>query len=135
MRTKKVFSLTGIFFLSFILIFAFNSRHKGVSGFTGIKNAPDFPKEIGDILTNSCYDCHATNSQNKMASLMLDFQKWNEYKDVKKANLLSKIDELVSEKSMPPKKYLESNPCKALNDDQIKMVSKWAKDESASLSK
>ncbi len=82
------------------------------------------------IVTNSCYDCDTSHSQNKMASFALDFLKWNEYKDTKKAQLLNKIDGEVSEMNMPPKKFLELNPEKALTKDQIKLLSQWAKEES-----
>jgi len=41
----------------------------------------------------------------------------------KKVNLLAKVDELINDKSMPPKKYLDRNPEKSLTEEQIEMLS------------
>jgi hypothetical protein len=68
-----------------------------------------------------------------MAKNVLDFYKWNEYKTAKKVNLLNNIDEVITEKSMPPKKYLDKNPEKILTEEQIKLFSKWAEEESNKL--
>jgi mono/diheme cytochrome c family protein len=135
MKTKRIFATSGIIILLSFILYAFTLRQSVKSESSDIKVVQGFPEEIMKILTNSCYDCHTSNSQNKAASFLMDFKKWDEYKDSKKAQLLIKIDQEVSEKGMPPKKYLEDNPCRALSDEQIKLVSKWAKEEAAKLNK
>jgi hypothetical protein len=135
MKTKKIFVISGIIFLLSFLLYAFTWIQPVKSGSSNVKGIDGFPEEISKILTNSCYDCHSDHSQSRAASFILDFTKWDEYKDSKKAQLLRKIDEEVSEKNMPPKKYLEANAVKVLTDDQIKLLSTWAKEESINLDK
>jgi hypothetical protein len=135
MKTKIIFATSGLVFLLSFLLYAFTGIQPAKSGSSNIKGVGGFPEEITKILVNSCYDCHSSDSQSKAASFILDFKKWDEYKDTKKAQLLIKINEVVSEKSMPPKKYLEANSGKVLTDDQIKLLSTWAKEESTKLDK
>jgi molybdopterin-biosynthesis enzyme MoeA-like protein len=130
MKTKKIIIGAGLIILISVFLYAFNLKQIQPSGSSGIDSIPGFPEEIMKIVTNSCYDCHTSNSQNKMASFALDFLKWNEYKTSKKANLLNNMDEKVTEKSMPPQKYLDKFPDKVLTEDQIKLLSQWAKEES-----
>ena len=135
MKTKRIFATSGIVVLVAFLLYAFTVKQTVSPESSDIKFMQGFPEEVMKILTNSCYDCHTSGSQNKAASFILDFKKWDEYKDTKKAQLLIKIDEEVSGKNMPPKKYLEENPCRTLSDEQIKLISKWTKEESAKLDK
>jgi hypothetical protein len=130
MKINKIIIGAGITILISVFLYAFNLKQIQPSGSSGIDSIPGFPEEIMKIVTNSCYDCHTSDSQNKMASFALDFLKWNKYKETKKAQLLNKIDGEVSEMNMPPKKFLELNPGKALTKDQIKLLSQWAKEES-----
>jgi mono/diheme cytochrome c family protein len=135
MRTRKIFFPAGIIFISTAMLLLFAQRYQRASGFPTVNHGQGFPEEILTIFTNSCFDCHTAGSQNKMANFALDFKGWDDYKDAKKAQLLIKIDKEVSEKNMPPKKYLERNPGKALTDEQVELISKWAKEESNNLSK
>lgn len=135
MKTRRIFVVSGIIFLLSFLLYAFSGIQPVKSGFSNIKDVGGFPEEIMKILTNSCYDCHSSDSQSKAASFILDFKKWDEYKDTKKAQLLVKIGEEVSERNMPPKKFLDRNTEKALTDGQVKLLSSWAKEESAKLDK
>ncbi len=132
MKTIKILATSGLIILAFLL-FVFTERQPLNSEPSDIKVVQGFPEEVMKILTNSCYDCHSSGSQSKPASFVLDFMKWDEYNNAKKSPLLIEIDETVSEKSMPPKKYLEDNPCRTLSDEQIKLISKWTKEESAKL--
>jgi len=135
MKTNKIFIATSLIFLSSVLLYLIAQRFTGASGSSIINPKGEFPEEIVTILKNSCYDCHTSGTQNIMANFALDFKKWDQYKDEKKSQLLIKIDEEVSEKNMPPKKYLEGNPGKVLTDKQVELVTKWAKEEATSLSK
>jgi Haem-binding domain len=135
MKTKRIYTRSGIIILLGFMLYAFNLKQPVKSVSSEVKLMQGFPEEVAKILTNSCYDCHSTDSQSKSAAFILDFKKWDEYKVTRKAQLLEKIDEVLSEKNMPPKKYLESNKDKALTDDQVKLLTKWAKEESAKLDK
>ncbi len=95
----------------------------------------DFPKKVSGILSNSCYDCHTTGSQADKALDALDFKQWEAYKLTKKISLLTKICEVVEKGEMPPEKYLNKNPGKALSESDIKTICNWTKKESENLIK
>ena len=92
-----------------------------------------FPEDVEKVLTSSCFDCHYSDASNKRAKLALNFDKWEEYKTTKKISKLNDICELVGEGKMPPGKYLENNPERALTDTQKKLICDWAEKESAKL--
>jgi len=133
MKIKKIIPGTILIILTSVLLYSFQFKLIQTSDSKDIIPTPGFPEEIMKIVTNSCYDCHTSNSQNKMASIAMDFLKWNEYKTSKKVNLLNKIYEEVSGRNMPPSKYLDKFPDKVLTEDQIKLLSEWAKEESQKL--
>ena len=93
----------------------------------------EFPAEVMEILTTSCYDCHTTPSKNEDAKDALDFFKWNSLKNSKKISMLDKICEVVSEEEMPTEKYLKHYPERALNDNQKKLICDWVEKEANEL--
>jgi hypothetical protein len=135
MKIKKIIPGAGVMILIACFLCSFQYKQISTAGSADVKPTPGFPEEIMKIITNSCYDCHSGESQNQIAKTVMDFYKWNEYKTSKQINLLTKIGEVISEKSMPPKKYLDKNPEKSLTEEQIKMFSKWAEEESSKLTK
>jgi hypothetical protein len=133
MKTAKFIFRTGIIVTIVFLLSSYKYIIIKSLGSENVKNAPEFPEEILKIVVNSCYDCHTSESKSQVAKTMLDFNKWNEYKTSKKIQLLSKMDEEIKEKTMPPKKYSDQNPDKILTQDQIDLFSKWATEESDKL--
>lgn len=133
MKVGEFISRTGLVILiaSLLCGFQYMRIHSGDS--LDIKPAPEFPDEIMKIVINSCYDCHSGESESQIAKTVLNFYKWDEYKTSKKIQLLSKMDEEINDKSMPPKKYLDKNPEKILTQEQIEVFSKWAREESDKL--
>jgi molybdopterin-biosynthesis enzyme MoeA-like protein len=123
MKIKKLIPGAGLIILGTLLL----------SVSLDIKPTPGFPEEIMKIVVNSCYECHSGDSQNQIAKTVLDFYKWNEYKTARKVNLLSKMDEAIQDKSMPPRKYIDKNPDRVLTEEQIELFSKWAEEESDKL--
>jgi len=100
-----------------------------------IQKVSEFPEEVGEILKSSCYGCHTTDSKSDKPKAALDFQIWEEYKLTKKISLLTNINEVVKEGNMPPGKYLEKNPDRALTEDQVKLIQDWTKKETEDLMK
>jgi len=133
MKIKNIIPRVSIIILIACFLCSFQFKQNCPAGSADVKPTPGFPEEIMKIITNSCYECHIGESQNQMAKNVLDFYKWNGYKTAKKVNLLNKIDEVITEKSMPPKKFLDKNPEKILTEEQIKLFSKWAEEESNKL--
>jgi mono/diheme cytochrome c family protein len=105
------------------------------STFGEIQKVPGYPEEVGKILKNSCFACHVTDAKGDKAKAALDFQIWEEYKLTKKISLLNKIGKVVDEGNMPPGKYLENNPDRALSEEQVKLIRDWSKKETEDLMK
>jgi hypothetical protein len=97
------------------------------------KPATVAPADVQKILENSCYDCHSDLSTNPKSLDKLNFSKWNTYTDVKKVAKYSDMSDEVSKGDMPPGKYLEKYPEKALTADQKKAVVDWANQASNKL--
>lgn len=133
MKAGKYIFWASLMILATCLLSGFQNARIRSGELLDIKLAPGFPEEIMKIVTNSCYDCHSSETQSQIAKTVLNFDNWNDYKTSKKVQLLSKMDEEINEKSMPPKKYLNQNPEKNLTQDQIDLFSKWAKEESDKL--
>jgi len=123
---KKYFSiLTGILLvLAFTLMSSMN-----------IKKADDIPDEVEKILDNTCYGCHTTGAKAEKAVNALDFKKWDQLKPTKKVGALNDIKEVLEEGAMPPEKFLNRYPEKALKEEDKETILKWVKKETAKLMK
>ena len=83
------------------------------------------PDEVMTILERSCFDCHTQDGSAK-AKLSLNFSKWDNYKLTKKIGKLSDIAEEVKEQKMPPKRYIDDYPDKALSSEEVEIIANWA---------
>ena len=121
-----------LFILAAIVITGFVSASLT---FEDIQQMPVFPEEVGKVLKNSCFNCHSGNAKNEDSKAALNLDIWIDYKVTKKISLLSDIDEVLKEGAMPPGKFLERNPDKALTDEQVKLIRDWTKKETEKLMK
>jgi hypothetical protein len=88
------------------------------------------PENVKTVIDNSCYGCHHSESKNVKGRLKLNFDHFGkEYSAVKSASKMKEILEVVEAGDMPPKKFLDNNPDKALTDDNKKLIADWAKAE------
>ena len=78
-----------------------------------------------NVLDNSCLQCHGADGKFK-AKLKFNFENMAEMDNTKLISKLSKIDDVVSEGSMPPKKYVKKNPSHALTKADKKIITDWA---------
>ncbi|WP_159519448.1 heme-binding domain-containing protein [Sunxiuqinia indica] len=90
-------------------------------------------EEVKAVVNNSCFGCHNTDSRNDDAKKDLDFKTWHELSTVKQLGALKDIKEVLIKNEMPPKKFLEHKPDKALSDDQKELLIAWVKEQSKSL--
>ncbi len=92
------------------------------------------PENVKAVVDNSCYGCHNSESKNLKGKLKLNFDSFGtEYSAIKSASKLKEIAEVVSGGDMPPQKFLENNPDKALTDEDKKLLTDWATSESQKL--
>ena len=97
--------------------------------------ANETPEEINKIIKKSCFGCHNADSQNDKAKDKLDFKKFESLSNPDKIHALREIGEVVEEGDMPPKKFLERYPDKALTADEKEALMDWAKKEAINLMK
>ena len=97
------------------------------------KPASLFPEDVQKVFETSCYDCHTAASTGEKAKMKLNFSKWDELSSAKKIGKMENISEVVKSGDMPPGKYLEKFPEKALTQEQKDLISKWITEESAKL--
>lgn len=97
--------------------------------------AGPYPKKIDAIIQAKCYGCHSADGRSQKAK---DALMWDEMEGLNAEQRLEKIhhiQEVLSERSMPPARFLESNPDKALTDKERAKMLKWANKLERKLSK
>lgn len=92
-----------------------------------------FPEGVHKIMENTCFNCHTSDSKNEKAKDKINFSEWNELSKATRIGKLEKISEVVNEGKMPPSKYLQHFPDRALSPEQVEMITKWANEESDKL--
>lgn len=122
---KKIIVISATLFLAGVtLSFADNKNNK--------TNAPseqatfEIPKDVQEIIDNSCYGCHNSDSKNQKGKLKLNFDKLAQLNTGKLVGKLKKTHDAVVENDMPPKKFLQNYPERALTDEQKEKLSSWA---------
>ena len=116
-------SFVGLLFLNFTLT---NSNTKTIPE----ENALNMTEEVKSVIDESCYGCHHTDSKNDKGKKKLNFDSFGkEYSNIKSAGKLKEMAKVIDDNDMPPSKYLEHNPEKALTKDQKTLLIKWATSE------
>ncbi len=93
----------------------------------------DMPENVKAVVDKSCFGCHNTEGRNEEAKEKLNFSTLDELSTVKKLATLKHIGETVEKKEMPPQKFLERFPDKALTENEVKVLTEWVKNSTASL--
>ncbi|HPE55838.1 MAG TPA: heme-binding domain-containing protein [Bacteroidales bacterium] len=91
------------------------------------------PDNVNEILDNKCFGCHNVDAKSDKAKekLLLD-----QLTTLSKAKIVAKLDdihEVVEKGEMPPEKFLEKFPDKALTDEEATILKNWAKSASDEL--
>lgn len=98
------------------------------------KQTIEIPENVQEILDNSCFGCHNSESKNDKGKKKLKFDKFNDYKTHKAIGKLLDISEVLAENEMPPEKILKKYPNMTLTEEQKEVLSSWAKETAKSLS-
>jgi len=87
-------------------------------------------EDVKSVIDHSCYGCHNTDSKNDKGKKKLNFDSFGkEYSEIKSGGKLKEIAIVVNDNDMPPAKFLEHYPEKALTEDQKTLLINWAKAE------
>ena len=104
------------------------------------------PDEVKTVFRNSCYDCHSNNTDYawydyiqparilvekhiKDAKDDLNFNEWETYSNRKQERLLNSIKEQMVNRQMPLSSYTLMHRKAKLNDDEIKTITNWLKEQ------
>jgi hypothetical protein len=100
------------------------------------------PPPVLDVLRRSCFDCHSSEttwpwyaSVAPMSWLVvsdvndgrgqLNFSRWNVVNPYDRADLLDKMCELVTDRTMPMWQYRLAHPSARLSDAEVAAVCAW----------
>lgn len=120
---KNIFfgSITAFGLVIFLSSFSLNTS------FTEEGDPFVIPENIDKTLKNTCYGCHNSESKNTKGKLKLKLDDFPTMKKSKLISKLSKIAKSLEKGKMPPKKFLEHYPEKALSVDDKAALIDWAK--------
>ncbi len=86
----------------------------------------EVPSDVQEIIDNSCFGCHNSDSKSTKGKMKLKFDKMSDLKISKLIGKLNNIHDVVVEDDMPPKKFLEKYPEKVLSKKNKEKISTWA---------
>jgi hypothetical protein len=130
---KKVLFSSMLLIAAALAVMAFTFPSLNTSNPPQVKLASIFPENVQKIIENSCYDCHSDLSSNVKAKAKLDFSGWDKLSDAKKVAKMQDINDVVAKGDMPPGKYVEKFPDRALTAEQKDLVNKCLTEESNKL--
>jgi len=121
---KIIFSL--MFVTAALVFMNFTIIEESESKSNPMPTTIEIPNDVQEILDNSCYGCHNSESKNNKGKMKLKFDQLNDYKTHKVIGKLTDIAEVIAENDMPPAKILKKYPDMTLTDEQKETLSSWA---------
>jgi len=94
-----------------------------------------YPKKVQAVIDKSCYGCHSEDGKSDDAKDALRWDKMHEYDKAKLVSVMDEIIDVMEEKEMPPKKFLEKKPEVAPTEKESKTLINWAEKEADKLLK
>lgn len=139
---KKIFLVGIILFLLIQIYQPARNIDKGQAPSDGFASFYNAPKEIQNILKNSCYDCHSNNTNYPAYSYIqparyfmekhikegkeeLNFNEWTDYSVRKQRNKLNGIIEQIEDDKMPLDSYTLLHKNAKLSDQQKVEMINW----------
>lgn len=98
-----------------------NSNYAPAEGFA-------IPDDVNQIFEKSCFGCHNVEASSDKAKKKLLIDELSGLSKTKLVGKLGDIGEAVAENEMPPAKFLEKYPDKALTADEAKRLKDWAEE-------
>ncbi|PLX04250.1 MAG: hypothetical protein C0595_03950 [Marinilabiliales bacterium] len=129
---RKLF-FTLLMAVTALLFFNFTTPGGEVKANDSNDKTIEIPENVQTILDNSCYGCHNSDSKNQKGRDKLSFDKLNSIKTYKVIGKLTDIADVLNEGEMPPKKFLDNYPERALSDEDKETLKNWATDAAANL--
>lgn len=93
------------------------------------------PEGVHALIMKHCYMCHSTKSKDKKPKKKLNFDLLTQMPLPGLVGKLQGIHDVVDSSKMPPKKFLEHHPDKALTASEKVFLAHWAVSSADSLMK
>jgi hypothetical protein len=152
---KRIFKIAliiaalGFFVLQFIRP---DFSNPPIIGSDTLQSSTEVPKDVAQVLSRSCNDCHSNETRYPWYSKItpfnwfladhidvgrheLNFSEWNTYTTQKKAHKLEELCEQVEQRSMPLPSYLWIHRDASLSQGERELLCSWSKAEAARLLK
>jgi len=110
-----------------ILSFTIKNNSKALSSNTDV-TVYEVPADVQEIIDNSCYGCHNTDSKSTKSKMKLNFDDMSNLKQGKLVGKLHRIYNAVNDVDMPPKKFIDKYPDKELSASDTETLKSWAND-------
>jgi mono/diheme cytochrome c family protein len=122
---KKLFLLPALALLGLLF---FQGTTKTSNGYevSPLATMPDMPANVKAVVDQKCYGCHNAESKNDKGKAKLDWDAFEASKKSKQVAVMKKINEVVVNGDMPPKKYLENRPEGKLSEADIATLTSWS---------
>jgi hypothetical protein len=122
----KKYILIPITLFSAILFLNFNNVDEIGSANEPASSEFSMPADVEEIIDNSCYGCHNSDSKNIRGKGKLKFDELGELSTFKLVGKLDKISKEIKKDNMPPKKFRKNNPESVLTTEQKEIMINWA---------
>ncbi len=131
---RKFIFLFAVAVLSAIVFMQLTSKKALSSSETSsMAGAFVFPDHIKVIIDKSCYGCHSVDGKSDEAKDALRWDLMGEYDKEKLVSVFDEIIEVIEEREMPPKKFLEKYPDAQPSDEAYATLMLWAEEEAEKL--
>ena len=112
--------------LAIISLSAFNINIESEKRLLSSEDTFEIPEDIQNIFDKSCFGCHNVDAKSDKAKKKLMIDQMHELSKAKLIAALGDIKDVVEEGDMPPKKFLDKYPDKAMTEEETKMIKEWA---------
>lgn len=119
----SMFALTAV---AFLLFSAFQTDVQPEKTISDAEATFEIPEDIQNILDKSCFGCHNVDATSDKAKKKLLIDQMHELSKIKLVAALGDIKETVENGDMPPQKFLDKNPDKALTAEEAEKLKDWA---------
>lgn len=123
---------TGIILLPLVAVFVISTAFNSIQSNTSQNPTPEegfaIPDDVNQIFEKSCFGCHNVEASSDKAKKKLLIDELSGLSKAKLVGKLGDIGEAVAENEMPPEKFLNKYPDKALTADEAKRLKDWAEE-------
>lgn len=123
---NRLFMLLPVLVGFAIVLSSFDTNSKTKSGLGNPEDTFVIPEDIQSIFDKSCFGCHNVDSKSDKAKKKLLLDQLHDLSKAKLVAALGDINDIIGEGKMPPDKFLEDYPDKALTTEEADKLKAWA---------